>query len=89
MGYDKFNQQYVMTWVDNMGTAILSAKGTAAEDGKSITLMGKMDEPSTGEKGKDVKYIFRFVDDKNFSFEIWDMLPGSPFKAMEMTYTKK
>jgi hypothetical protein len=89
MGYDKFKKQYVLTYSDNMGTAILTAAGTASDDKKTITLMGKMDEPTTGEKDKDVKYVYRFPDDKTIVFEMWDMLPGSPFKAMEMTYTKK
>lgn len=89
LGYDNFKQVYCMSWVDNMGTGMLTATGKLDADGKSLTLTGKMDEPVTGEKDKDVKYVYRFVDDKTVVFEMWDMLPGSPFKSMEMTYTRK
>jgi hypothetical protein len=89
LGYDNFKKQYLLTWMDNMGTAILTAAGTLSEDGKSLILTGKMDEPVTGEKDKDVKYVYRFPDDKTIVFEWWDMTPGKPFMSMEWTYTKK
>lgn len=89
MGYDNFRKQYWMTWIDNMGTALYTAYGAASSDGKEITLLGKSDDPMSGEKDKDTKYAWKLVDDKTIVFEVWDMTPGKEFKCMEMTYTKK
>lgn len=90
MGFDNFRKEYQMTWVDNMGTTISTAAGTADPTGKVITLMGKMDEPSTGEKDKDVKYVYTFKDDKTVVLEMYDSISGKGFfKIMEMTYTRK
>lgn len=88
-GFDNFRKQYWMTWFDNMGTALLTAYGTASPDGKELTFLGKSDDPMSGEKDKDTKYYYKFVDDKTVIFEIWDMTAGKNFKMMEMTYTKK
>lgn len=89
IGYDKFKAMYTMFWIDNMGTAMFTAYGTADDAGKTITLTGKMDDPMTGEKDKEAKYIYTFSDDGTFHFEIWDMVPGKAFKSVDMTYTKK
>jgi hypothetical protein len=88
MAYDNFRQKYLMSWLDNFGTTISAAAGDYDEATKTLTLMGKMDDPQTGEKDKDVKYVYRFMDDKTTIFEMW-VMSGTPFKTMEMTYTKK
>ncbi|MDK9700273.1 MAG: DUF1579 domain-containing protein [bacterium] len=88
LGYDNFKQKYNLFWIDNMTTAIIIAYGEASADGKTITLMGKMDEPTTGEKDKDVKYVYKFIDDNHHTFEIWDLLPGNEFIALEIDYSR-
>ncbi|MBU0508644.1 DUF1579 domain-containing protein [bacterium] len=89
LGYDNFRQQYWMTWFDNMTTALFTAYGAASADGTELTLMGKSDDPMTGEKDKDTKYYYKFVDENTMIFEVWDMTQGKTYKGMEMTYTKK
>jgi len=90
MGYDNFKKVYQMTWIDNMGTTISTAAGTTDAAGKTLTLMGKMDDPESGQKDVDVKYVYNFKDDKTVGFEIWDNQGSKEFKkVMEMTYAKK
>jgi len=90
LGYDNFRKEYLMTWVDNMGTAVSTANGSADAAGKVITLMGKMDDPSTGARDQDVKYVYTIKDDKNVTFEMYGMVPGKGLmKMMETTFTKK
>jgi len=90
LGYDNFKKQYQMTWVDNMGTTISTAAGTADAAGKVITLMGKMDDPSTGAKDQDAKYVYTIKDDKTVTFEMYGPAPGKGLvKMMETTFTKK
>jgi hypothetical protein len=90
MGYNKVRGVYEMLWVDNMETPMYYAAGKPDSSGKVITLMGKVDDPMTGERGKDVKYIYRFPSDSTVVFEMWDSTgPGKFYKSMETTYTKK
>jgi hypothetical protein len=89
MAYDNFRQKYMMTLMDNFGTAICSATGDYDAVTKTLTYLGKMDDPQSGQKDLDVKYVYKFADDKPTVFEMWMMNPNKPYKVMEMTYTKK
>jgi len=90
MGYDNFKKKYVISYADNMSTAIFSASGDMDAGGKVMTLYGRMDEPMTGEKDKLVKYITRILSKDKYVLEAYDLV-GTPneFKAMEITYTRK
>jgi hypothetical protein len=90
MGFNKLRGEYQMIWIDNSATPMYSAVGKADSTGNVITLMGKVDDPMTGDKDKDVKYIYRFLSDNKIVFEMWDSsAPGQFYKSMETTYTKK
>jgi hypothetical protein len=89
-GYDTFKKKYTMLWVDETATAMYTAEGTASPDGKTITYLGKHDDPFTGAKDLDVKYVGIIVDDNQHIFRIIEK-PGTPdeYTAMEMIYTRK
>jgi hypothetical protein len=87
-GFDNTRKQYVGTWADTFGTSISYMTGSKSPDGKIITMFGTMDEPMTGEMGKTVKYVTRFIDDNTFKFEAWEVMYGSDFIAFEITYTR-
>jgi hypothetical protein len=89
LGYDNYKNLYVYTWIDNGGTAILTAKGTCDPAGKVLTLYGEMDEPVLGIQGRMVKYVTRFIDQDKHVFEMYDLLGGEERQMMEMTYTRK
>lgn len=89
-GYDNFNKKYTTVWIDNSTTAVLYATGHADQSGKIITFYGTMDEPMTGEHGKNVKYVARLVDNRTMVYEIHDLAIGEPnTKVMEITYRKR
>lgn len=89
-GYDNVKQKYVGTWMDNFGTCILTMSGTADQTGTVITMWGTMDEPTTGERDKLVKYVTRILGKDKHVFEIHDLsLPEGQTKTMEMLYTRK
>jgi hypothetical protein len=89
-GYDNFRKKYTQLWMDDMGTMMSTAEGTASPDGKVITFLGKMDDPMMGKKDKPVRYVVTWLNDKSYRFEAFDEA-GTPneFKSMEMVYTKK
>lgn len=89
-GYDNFGKKYVSFWIDNMSTAMSTMEGTMDKEGKTLTLRGKMDEPSTGQKGKKVKYVTRVVDKDKHVFESYDVTSfGEKQPVMVITYTRK
>jgi len=87
-GYDNFRKQYVGTWADTMGTSIMHMTGSMSPDGRTQTMFTRMDEPTTGEIGKTVKYITRFIDDNTMAFEAWEVQYGPEFKVFEIEYQR-
>ena len=89
-GYDNFRKKYVGFWIDNMGTGMFTMEGTMDKDGTTLTMLGKMDEPMTGEKDKKVKYVTRWVDKDTHVFESYDLTAyGDKKPVLVITYTRK
>ncbi|MFI5252903.1 MAG: DUF1579 domain-containing protein [Bacteroidota bacterium] len=89
-GYDNINKHYVSFWIDNTSTAMTTADGIFNQDGTVLTTYGKMDEPTTGEHNKNIKYIWKIIDKDNNVFEIHDLsLPEPNTKIVEVAYTRK
>lgn len=89
LGFDNNRKLFTMSWVDTMSTGILTARGGLSQDGSTLTMFGEMDEPMTGEMGKAVRYVTRFVDDDTMIFEISEVLYGDPFKVVEVEYRRR
>jgi hypothetical protein len=88
MGYDNYRHQYTSTWADSLGTAIYTMTGNISQDGKTITQFGTMDEPTTKQIGKMVKWVTRIVSDDKMFFESWEVETGDPIKVFEVEYTR-
>jgi len=88
-GYDNNKKCYTMLWIDNTTTAMSAAEGNFNESGKIMTMYGKMDEPTTGEHDKNVKYVLKIIDKDSFLFEVHDLSLDEPHtKTMEIAYTR-
>ena len=87
-GFDNTRKQYCGTWADSFGSSISFMTGSKSPDGKTITMFGTMDEPMTGEIGKTIKYVTRFIDDNTMKFEAWEVMYGNDFIAFEINYTR-
>jgi|SRR6266496_1040055 len=88
-GYDNLKKKYVGVWVDESGTGIFTNEGTADAAGKVFTFHGKMDDPMTGEKDKEMKFILRLLSSDKHTFEMHDLSKGNKSLCAEMTYTRK
>ena len=88
MGYDNFRHQYTSTWCDSMSTSILTMTGGMSQDGKTITMFGTMDEPTTKQVGKTVKWVTRLVSADKLVFESWEVECDTPMKVFEIEYTR-
>jgi hypothetical protein len=87
-GFDNTRKIYVGTWADTFSTTISYMTGGISPDGKILTMFAQMDEPMTGEMGKTVKYVTRFIDDDTMKFEAWEVMYGNDFIAFEIDYKR-
>ena len=86
-GYDNIKKKYFSTWIDSMSTAFMKSEGT--KTGNTITLMGTMPNPQTGQDMKS-KEVVTQTDADHMKFEMHcDMGGGEQMKMMEINYTRK
>lgn len=89
LAYDNHKKTFISTWVDNMGTGIMVLEGPWEESSRTMTLKGRMVDPSSS-KEMEVKETFRIVDNDHQLMEMFHVGPdGKEFKTMEIKYTRK
>ena len=87
-GYDNVLKQYVGTWMDNMGTGIMTSKGHADAPGVIVS-KATMSDPMTG-RSSSMREKLTIKDADTHVMEMWDPGPnGKEVKIMEITYTRK
>jgi hypothetical protein len=88
-GYDNYKKKYVGTWMDNMGTMMMNASGTADASGKTFTSWSTIDDVIMKKEVK-VKGVMTVVDGDHHTYEMWSPAPdGKMFKSLEIQYTRK
>jgi len=90
MGYDNSKKLFQSTWMDNMGTGIMMMEGPWDEASKTLTMTGKMVDPSMG-NGKEItmRHVMRVVDDNHHVYEMYYNGPdGKEFKTMELAMAR-
>lgn len=91
VGYDNAKKKFVSTWIDNMGTGIMSTEGDWNASTKSIEFKGKMTDPARPGKDCDIREVFTFIDDNTQKLEMYgpDSKTGKEYKTMEILFTRK
>ena len=89
VAFDNATEEFVSTWIDNMGTGMLVSRGQYDETSKTITFSGAMVDPVTG-KEKKVKEIITYIDDNTQKMEMFDIdANGKEFKNMEINSKRR
>jgi hypothetical protein len=90
VGYDNTTKQYVSTWMENMGTSIMTMTGTWDNATHSLNLSGKQKNPANGLECS-MREVYKIVDDNNQVMEMYgpDPKTGKEFKMVEIKYTRK
>jgi hypothetical protein len=88
VGFDNAKQKYVSTWMDNMGTGMMTAEGTYDEATKSINMTGSYFDPMT-KTNLEFREVVKMVSDKEQHMEMYMLNEGKEFKNMEIVFTKK
>jgi hypothetical protein len=85
-GYDNAKKKYVSTWIDNMGTGIMTMEGTADPANHTITYTGE-EQPLPDMKFQ-VRQVYKFVDKDHHTLEFFETHGGTESKTMEIAYTR-
>ena len=89
-GFDNVSGKYVSSWIDNMGTGIMTSVGTADAAGKVINWNATMNDPMTGKASKS-RIVVTVIDDNHHTMEMFGMPPGAKkeMKMMTIDYVRK
>ena len=89
LAYDNAKKVFITTWIDNMGTGIMVGEGPWDDATRSITIKGKMMDPTTG-KECEFREVFKVIDNDHQVMEMYAPdATGKEFKTMEIKYTRK
>lgn len=88
VAYDRLAKEYILTWIDTMGTGMMISRGQASDDGSKIEYKTTWKDPLTMQ---DIKYrlVSHLGDPKTRKLEMFAAYPGKDeYKHMEIIYTK-
>lgn len=88
LGFDNAKKVLISTWVDNMGTGIMTMEGTWDSTTHTANLKGKMVDPATG-KDIECREAFTMIDDNNQKLEMFCTQAGKEMKTMEILFKRK
>lgn len=89
VGYNNASKKYESTWIDNMGTGVMTMSGTFDQATKTMNMSGECVDPMSGQNKK-MRETFTMVDDNTRKMEMFDTDPsGKEYKSMEIIMTRK
>ncbi len=84
VAFDNAKQEYISTWIDNMGTGLMVMRGTLDKTSNTVTLQGTMYDPVL-QKDKKQKEVITYIDEDTQKMEMFDIDDnGKEFKTMEI-----
>jgi PBP1b-binding outer membrane lipoprotein LpoB len=88
LAYDNSKKQFVMTWIDNMGSGIIMMTGQYDAATKTMNFKGTQTDPATG-KDANIRQEQKFTDDDNYVLTMYGDGPdGKEAKFMEATFKR-
>ncbi len=88
-GYDNLKKKTISTWMDSMGTAIMTGTGDLNLEKKTIVEEGQFTCPMEKDNTAEYRSEWVMVDKNTMTFSMFNRVEGKEeFKAMEMTYKR-
>lgn len=87
-GYNNATKKYFTTWIDNMGTGLMTLEGTRDDKSGVITFYGSMFDAMAG-KNCTMKQTMKIDSDNKMTMEMYSTVEGGTEKKdMEIVYTR-
>jgi hypothetical protein len=86
IGYDNQSKKYVSIWMDSMSTGIYFFEGTASQDGRTISLESRFNDPIKGPGTWHL--VTRIVDENTEVAEMRMTYESGGEEKCETTYTR-
>jgi hypothetical protein len=88
VAYDNAKKQFVLAWIDNMGSGIIMMTGQYDAATKTMHFKGTQTDPTTG-KDANIRQEQKFIDDDNYVLTMYGDGPdGKEMKFMEGTFKR-
>lgn len=90
-GYDNLKKEWNTVWMDSMGTAIMTGKGSYDASTKTITDSGSFTCPMEEDLTAEYRSEWKMTDKNNMTFIMYGKGMGKQtgeFKMMEMNYKR-
>ena len=88
-GYDNIKGEYESTWIDSVGTGMMTVSGQYDAAAKTLKQSGANSCPLTGEKDRKGRSEWTVVDPDHNTYTSYTAGPdGKEFKSMEIDYTR-
>jgi hypothetical protein len=89
LGFDNHKEKYVTTWMDNMGTMIMTSEGTCEAGGKTIKTRSDFIDPMTGAPSY-MNSVLTIESPDRYVHRMYVPAPdGKEFLMMELVHTRK
>ena len=90
LGYNNLTKEYTSTWIDNMGTGIMTSTASYDAAAKTMTETGSHSCPISPDGKKSFRAVTTFIDENTFTYEMYTSDEnGNEFKTMEIAYNRK
>ena len=89
-GFDDVSQNFVSTWIDSMGTGMMTGTGELSADGKTLTWSYTYNCPIT-KKPAPIREVETITGDNTRTLEMFGLDPrtGKEFRMMRIELTRK
>ena len=87
LGYDNAKKIFISTWIDNMGTGVMTLQGPWDEKTNTVNLKGVEVDPMTG-KDMNVRETFQIIDKDTQKLEMFTIINGKESKTMVINLTR-
>ncbi len=89
-GFDNVSQKFVATWIDTMGTGIMTGEGERSSDGKTLTWTYRGNCPIT-KKPTTMREVETITGPNSKTLEMFGIDPksGEEFQTMRIELTRK
>jgi hypothetical protein len=85
-GYDNVTQQYVATWIDNMGTGVMITRGNRNAEGV-LEMRGEYDD-ALGQGKIPMREVLKEVSPNERHFTMYETRDGVERKLFDLVYTR-